>query len=146
MMEDMSLEGTSGDYLVQTSAPRRVSCRSFLRATFSQVLSASKDGGSTICLGSLLFGLTTLTIRKFLLIFKWYFLIFSFCPLAFILTQWRVWLWLLYSPSQAFIHTDKIAPQAVPGLSASPQMSGDPNPWLSLWFFVELSPVCPCLL
>lgn len=142
----MSLEGTSGDYLVQTSAPRRVRCRSLLRATFSQVLSASKHGGSTICLGSLFFGLTTLTIRKFLLIFKWYLLIFSLCPLTFILVQWRVWVWLLYSPSQAFIYTDEILPQAVPGLSASPHMSGDPNPQLSLRLFVELSPVCPCLL
>jgi len=74
------LEGTSGDHLVQPRCQSKFTCSRLHRIASRQVLDISKEGDSTIPLGSLFQCSATLKVKKFFLMFRWNFLCFSFYP------------------------------------------------------------------
>lgn len=87
----------------------RVQQNRLLRALSDWILGVSNDGKSTVSLGSLLQRLTSLTVKKFCLMFKWNFLCFSFCLwlLVLLLGTAKSALIFFSPPNQIFLHIAK---------------------------------------
>lgn len=76
-------------------------------------LSITEDGDSTPSVGNLLHCSITSTVKKFVLVFQYNFLDFSFCPLPLVPGhRWEEPLSVLFTPptNQVFIHIGKLAP------------------------------------
>jgi len=71
------------DHVVHYPTQSKDNYSRLLRGMSRWVLNISKDGDSTDSLGNLFRCLTTLTVKKFFLMFKRNFLCFSLCPLPF---------------------------------------------------------------
>ena len=84
--EWLKLEGTSRLHLVQSPYSEQVTKSTLPMTMFSWVLNISKSGDSTTSLGSLFQCLTTLTVKKVFLMFKFNFTYFSLCPLLLLLS------------------------------------------------------------
>ena len=82
--ESERLEGTSGDHRVQSLLKQSPYSRS-RRQVSRQVLNISREGNFTTPLGSLFQCSATLTVKKFILMFKWNFLCSSLCSLPLVL-------------------------------------------------------------
>lgn len=84
MREQLRLEGTFGDHLVQVPCSRQGQPEQVLRAAASWVLSISKDGGFTTSLSMLFQYLTTFMF----IMFKWNFMCASVRALFFLSCHW----------------------------------------------------------
>lgn len=77
--ESQGLERTFGDSLVQPFCSRRVGYSRLLWSMSSGILSISNDGDSVHTLGNLLQFLTTLILKKKIIVFKQNLLYFNLC-------------------------------------------------------------------